>query len=154
MERSKCMALIRHQRERALQKSRAQQWSQQHLSRLRNEIDRLFESPIPEIPTLVELFEEWAPPVEIYENKDSFVVKAELPWLKKEDIEVSLIGNSLVISGERKEESEEKGKETYRSERFFGRFQRSIALRAPVDPNKIQASYKDGVLTVTLPKSE
>ncbi|MDB6024905.1 MAG: hSP20, partial [Verrucomicrobiales bacterium] len=69
-------------------------------------------------------------------------------------IAVSLDADTLTISGERKLEDERKEGETYRSERFFGRFQRSITLPYPVDAKKIQASYKDGVLTITLPKSE
>ena len=74
--------------------------------------------------------------------------------MKKEDIAVSLEGSTLTVSGERKQEQERKEGETYRSERFFGRFQQSITLSQQVDPKKIQANYKDGVLTITLPKSE
>jgi len=92
--------------------------------------------------------------VDDFEDKDNVIVKAELPGMKKEDIEVTLAGDMLSISGERKEEKESKDAENYRSERYFGRFQRSVTLPHQVDPNKIQASYKDGILTVTLPKSE
>ena len=74
--------------------------------------------------------------------------------MRKEDIEVSLDGNTLTISGERKQEEEHKEGEMYRSERYFGRFQRSITLPTPADADKIQASYKDGVLTIICPKSE
>jgi len=127
-------------------------WTQ--VSRLRNEINRLFEDPFSLLAPSTSFFEGWTPAVDVFEDKDKYVVKAELPGMKKEDIEVSLDGNTLTISGERKHEEEKKEGETYRSERFFGRFQRSVTLPAAVQANKIEASYKDGMLTVTLPKSE
>lgn len=74
--------------------------------------------------------------------------------MNKEDIDVSLHENTLVLSGEKKCETEDKQGELYRSERCYGRFHRSIELPWPVDAAKIEASYRDGVLTVTLPKSE
>jgi len=77
-----------------------------------------------------------------------------LPGMKREDIDVALDGNTLTLSGERKQEEEKREGESYRSERYFGRFQRSITLPTEVQANKIEAAYKDGVLTVTLPKSE
>jgi HSP20 family protein len=95
-----------------------------------------------------------APVVDIYEDKDNFVVKAELPGMKKEDIDVSLHDGSLSISGERKGEKKWEEAEVYRAERFFGRFQRTVALPAPVASGGIKAQYKDGILTVTLPKAE
>ena len=101
-----------------------------------------------------ELLRGWEPTIDVYEDKDKLTVKAELPGMKKEDIAVSLEGSTLTVSGERKQEQERKEGETYRSERFFGRFQQSITLSQQVDPKKIQANYKDGVLTITLPKSE
>jgi HSP20 family protein len=73
--------------------------------------------------------------------------------MKKEDISVSLDQNTLTVSGERKQEEEKKEGQAYRSERFFGRFQRSITLPQSVDPNNIKANYKDGVLSIELPKS-
>lgn len=73
--------------------------------------------------------------------------------MKKEDISVSLDQNTLTVSGERKQEEEKQEGQTYRSERYFGRFQRSITLPQPVDPNNIKASYKDGVLSIKLSKS-
>ena len=86
---------------------------------------------------------------------DKFVVTAELPGMKKEDIDISMDGNTLCICGERKEEKEERqGTEVQRSERYYGRFQRNITLAQSVDPNKIDAKYKDGVLTINLPKTE
>jgi HSP20 family protein len=124
------------------------------LSTLRNEIDRLFEAPLTELARTSHLLSGSAPAVDIYEDKDNFVVKAELPGMKKEDIDVSLHDGSLSISGERKGEKKWEEAEVYRAERFFGRFQRTVALPAPVASGGIKAQYKDGILTVTLPKAE
>ena len=74
--------------------------------------------------------------------------------MKKEDIEISLHDGTLSVSGERKSDERFEGAEVCRAERFVGRFQRSIVLPAPVAPDKVQAQYKDGILTVTLPKTE
>lgn len=124
------------------------------LSRIRSEINRFFEDPFAMTLPTTTLFEGWEPSVDVYEDKDKLTVKAELPGMKKEEIDVSLVGNTLTISGERKHEEERKEGEMYRAERYFGRFQRSIPLSTAADPSKIEASYKDGVLTVTCPKSE
>lgn len=77
-----------------------------------------------------------------------------MPGLKREDIGVSLQDGALVISGERKAEKVEDGVEIHRQERFYGKFQRALTLPAPVAADKVKAQYKDGVLTVTLPKAE
>lgn len=124
------------------------------LSDLRDEIDRLFDSPLSELTRSSQLLSGWSPALDVFEEKDQFVVKAELPGMKKEDIEVSFHDGSLSISGERKEESRHEDAEAYRTERFFGRFQRAITLPAPVAVDKVKAAYKDGVLTITLPKTE
>ena len=124
------------------------------LSDLRDEIDRIFESPLTELTRTAPLVSGWAPALDVYEEKDHFIVKAELPGMKKEDIEVSFTDGSLSISGERKSESKHEDAEVYRAERFFGRFQRTVTLPTPVAVDKTKASYKDGVLTVTLPKTE
>ena len=124
------------------------------LNRIRNEIFRLFEDPFAALAPSTSFFEGWEPSIDIYEDRDKVSVKAELPGMKKEDISITLDGNTLTISGERKAEEEHKEGENYRAERYFGRFQRSIALPQAVDQKKIQATYKDGVLTVTLAKSE
>lgn len=124
------------------------------LNRLRREIDRLFEEPFGFLTPSTSFFEGWTPAVDIYEDNDKYVVKAELPGMKNEDIDVSLDGNTLTISGERKHEEEKQEGENYRSERFFGRFQRSITLPTMVQANQIEATYKDGILSVTLPKAE
>ena len=123
------------------------------LSDLRDEIDRLFESPLGETRTS-QLLSGWTPALDVYEEQDHFIVKAELPGLKKEDIEVSYHDGGLSISGERKSETKHEDAGVYRAERFFGRFQRTVTLPTPVAVDKARASYQDGVLTVTLPKTE
>jgi len=128
---------------------------------LREELDSLFKLAFgqsadsnvengPGSPSL----EGWFPPVDIYEDKDSLLVKAELPGLKKEDIEISLHEGFLMLSGERKQEEKQEGADVYRSERWVGRFQRSINLPCRVEGDKIKATYNEGELAVTLPKAE
>ena len=124
------------------------------LTDLRDEIDRLFEAPLTELARQSQLLSGWTPALDLYEDKDNFTVKFELPGMKREDIEVSLHEGSLSISGERKHEAKHTDAEVYRSERFFGRFQRTVTLPAPVAPEKVKAQYKDGILTVVLPKTE
>jgi len=125
----------------------------ERLTNLREEINRLFELPYGDWTRDSEFFG-WAPAVDLYEDKDTLVVKAELPGMRKEDIDISLHQGSLIISGERKFESEEGEGESSRAERFFGRFQRALELPKPVDPNNVTATYKDGILTVKLAKTE
>jgi len=96
----------------------------------------------------------WTPALDVYEDKDQFVVKAELPGMKRDDIEVSLHDGSLTISGERKSEQESKESGVYRSERYFGRFQRTLDLPTGVADDKVKAEYRDGILSITLPKVE
>lgn len=124
------------------------------LSDLRDEIDRLFDSPLTELTRTSQLLSGWTPALDVFEEKENFVVKAELPGMKKEDIEVSFHDDSLSISGERQGEAKHADAEVYRAERFFGRFQRNVTLPAPVAVDKVKAAYKDGVLTITLPKTE
>jgi len=95
----------------------------------------------------------WMPAVDIFEKEDRFVVKAELPGTKEEDIQVSVVGDTLSIKGEKKTETEVKEEDYYRSERSYGSFCRSIPLPSNVNADKIEASFEDGVLEVTLPKS-
>jgi len=95
----------------------------------------------------------WVPPLEVFEKEDKFVVKAELPGLKEDDIDVSVIGDTLTIKGEKKAETEVKEEDYYCCERSYGSFFRSIALPATVDAKKIEADYEDGILEVSLPKA-
>ena len=96
----------------------------------------------------------WTPGVEVYEKDDKFVVRAELPGMKKEEIDVSVVGDTLTISEERKAESEVKDEDYYRCELCCGKFSRSMGLPAAVNAAKVEASYENGILEVTLPKVE
>jgi len=95
---------------------------------------------------------EWSPKVDIAETDKAFTIKAELPEVRKEDIKVNIENGELSISGERKQEKEEKGKKFHRVERFYGSFMRSFTLPGNVDGSNIKAEYKDGMLNLTLPK--
>lgn len=96
----------------------------------------------------------WHPRVDVAESENDFTVHAELPGLRKEDIQVTLEDNMLTITGERKYEDEQKDKQFYRRERAYGTFKRTFGLGTEVDADKIAATYKDGLLILTLPKSE
>jgi HSP20 family protein len=121
------------------------------LTNIRNEINRLFDGSA---ENGSDALNAWAPSVDLYEDKDNLIVRAELPGLKKEDIDISLHENTVTVSGERKNEKKYEGSETAREERLYGRFTRSITLPKQVDASRVKAAYKDGVLTVTLPKTE
>ena len=95
----------------------------------------------------------WAPAIEVFEKEDKFMVKAELPGVNEDDVDVSVVGDTLTIKGERKAESEVKEEDYYCCERSYGSFFRSIALPSSVDAQKIGASYEDGILEVSLPKA-
>lgn len=119
------------------------------LERIRREFDRLLEDVL---PTTAEREEILAPPVDIYETDSEVVVKAEIPGVKKEDIDVTIKENSVHIRAERKEEREEKTENVHRIERFYGRIERVVPLPAEVKPEEAKAEYKDGVLEVRIPK--
>lgn len=92
--------------------------------------------------------------MDFYEDREQLILKAELPGVNKDDLELSLHDGVLTLAGERREEKSLENSEVHRSERFLGKFQRSFTLPAAVDAAKVQASFKDGMLTVTLPKAE
>ena len=94
------------------------------------------------------------PALDVIEEKDQYVLKADLPGINKEDIKVSVENGVLTIEGERKSEVEHKDKHVHRVERSYGRFVRSLNLGTAVDNSKIRANYKDGVLMLHVPKSE
>jgi len=121
----------------------------------RDEIDRLFDGFFGRVPARREMARAaWMPLVDFEENKNEYLVKVELPGLKKEDVKISLSGDRLHISGERTKEKEEKGKTFHRVERVYGRFERVLALPAEVDGARVKATHKDGILDIRLPKSE
>ena len=95
----------------------------------------------------------WAPAIEVFEKEDKFTVKAELPGVKEEDIDISIVGDTLTIKGQRKTESEVKEEDYYCCERYYGSFFRSIALPSNVISKNIEASYDDGILEISLPKA-
>lgn len=98
---------------------------------------------------------EWAPPVDIFENGDQeIVLRAELPGVAKEDIDVRVENNTLTLRGERKRETEVKQEQYHRVERVYGAFSRSFSLPSRIDSDKVRADFKDGVLTITLPVRE
>ena len=96
----------------------------------------------------------FTPAVDFSETKDSYVIKAELPGLKKEDVKVTLNNNIVTITGEKKSEYEKKEGSYHRVERSFGMFERSIAIPGAIKSDAIDAKYTDGLLTLTLPKTE
>ena len=96
---------------------------------------------------------DWSPQVDIIEDEKEYLVKADLPEMKKEEIKVNLENGVLSISGERKSEKEEKNKKFHRIERSFGRFERTFTMPDDADASKIAAEFKNGVLHVRLPKS-
>ncbi len=97
---------------------------------------------------------EWSPLVDISEDDKEYLVKAELPEIRKEDVKLTVQDNVLTISGERKSEKEEKTKKYHRIERAYGNFMRSFTLPEDADGAKVAAEYKDGILKVHVPKSE
>lgn len=96
----------------------------------------------------------WAPALDFAERDDAVVVKVDLPGVKNDDIDISVQDGTLTIRGEKKEESEDKGEGYRYVERRYGSFQRQVALPTGVDPDKVEANYAEGVLTVTLGKDE
>lgn len=101
-----------------------------------------------------EMFSGWYPVVDIFDKGNELVLQAELAGVKKEEIDIRVENNVLLLHGERKREHEMKEEQYYRSERSYGAFTRSFTLPATVDPKKIEASFKDGILTVRMPKVE
>jgi HSP20 family protein len=127
------------------------------LDELQNRLSTLFgrapvrkEGEREEKMTLVD----WAPLVDVIEHEKEYVIKAELPEIKREDVKVTVQDDVLTISGERTREKEEKGKKFHRIERAYGSFSRSFTLPEDADPAKVNAEFKNGVLMVHLNKSE
>ncbi len=96
----------------------------------------------------------WSPAVDIAEHEDEYRVNVELPGVEKNDVSITLESNILTIRGTKKQEKEEKGREYHRVERTYGSFHRSFTLPTTVKADKINATFRDGILSVTLPKAE
>jgi HSP20 family protein len=126
------------------------------LERMRREMDQLWGSFLTEKPTRrseAGVFGEWFPEFDLSETKDALVVKAEVPGMSPRDIHISLVDNSLVIKGEKKQQMDEKNENYHYIGRSYGEFARAIPLPREVEGDKVKASYKDGVLNIFLPKS-
>jgi len=130
--------------------------SPKQLTRLRDEpgdLSRFFET---DFPLAREFFRDtgWHPLVDVSESGQDITVKAEIPGVDSKEIEVTLEGRMLSIKGEKKQETEEKEENVYRIERSYGYFNRRLELPAEVDPERVEAAYKKGVLTIKLKKTQ
>jgi HSP20 family protein len=143
------MSLIRYQTPSPVMWPSLNRWAS-----LRDDLDTLLELPFLTGTPQTQLFTGWTPALDLYQNNDNVVAVVELPGMRKEDVEISLHDGMLTIGGERKSEQGADGENATRTERFTGKFRRSITLPTRVDANKVNATYKDGILTVTLPKAE
>lgn len=123
--------------------------AQDPFNTLRSEIDRVFEG----FPRRMAGAEAMDPTLDVAETEDEIRITIELPGVKREDVDISLANNLLTIKGEKKSESEEKGETLHRVERSYGAFQRVLSAPPGIDPAKVTAAMKDGVLHVTLPKA-
>lgn len=122
---------------------------------LQSRINRLFENDFfQDGPSRTTEMETWYPSTDIYENKDSYIFKVEVPGLSKDEVNVELENNVLTIKGEKKEEKEFKKENYHRVESYRGRFQRSFTIPDGIDNGKIKASMTNGVLELEVPKAE
>jgi HSP20 family protein len=124
------------------------------VTEIQNEMNRMFEGYFgrPGRAQVTERF--WSPAVDMHETKDELVLAVELPGLSEKDIRLTVDGDTLVVRGERTRTDEVKEDGFYRAERWFGKFERAVTLPMPVQADKVVATYRDGVLTVKLPKVE
>jgi HSP20 family protein len=124
------------------------------LSALQREMNRLFEQFFDGLPGLDIASRGWTPRLDMAEMKDSLIITAELPGLEAKDVEVAIAGDTLTIKGEKKQDHEERDETHHVMERTYGTFSRMVRLPAPVAADKIKATFKNGVLTISLPKTE
>ena len=145
------MSLIRYQTPSSVMWPSLNRWAS-----LRDDLDTLLELPfLSGGARQAQLFTGWTPALDLYQNNENVVAVVELPGMRKEDIEISLQDGTLTIGGERKKaQPDSNGESATRTERFTGKFRRTITLPTRVDATKVNATYKDGILTVTLPKAE
>ncbi|WP_456384661.1 Hsp20/alpha crystallin family protein [Persephonella sp.] len=123
------------------------------LARIEQELNKVFNELVP-TPKTAEIAEvtTWNPRVDIYEKDNKLVIEAEIPGAKKEDVEVKIKDNAVVIKGEVKKEEEEKDKTYYRTERFYGVFERVIPLPVEVKVDEAKATFENGILKIEIPK--
>jgi HSP20 family protein len=130
-------------------------WRPFEFDRIMREMDRLWDSFLEGRPTRrAEEGKGWFPPVDVSETKNDLVIKAELPGMDPKDLSISLSSGYLTVKGEKKQEKEEKDENYHLIERSYGSFTRSVRLPKEVQGDKMTASFKNGVLKITLPKSE
>lgn len=123
------------------------------VEKFRKEVDRLFERFFEWRPSFFRAGEgEWEPVVDLSETSQAIILRAELPGMEADDIDVSITGHSITIKGERKQEKEEQDENFHKIERSYGMFSRTIQLPVEIDPDKVKATYKKGVLTLKMPK--
>jgi len=129
-------------------------WRQ--MTSLHNRMNRIFNDPFFRNERTGDglTLENWNPVVDIYDNDDSVVIKADLPGLSKDDITIDFENRTLTVKGERSFENEVKEENYYRRERAFGKFHRAFTVPAEVNPDQIKADFKDGVLKIEIPKPE
>ncbi len=123
--------------------------------RFQDEMNRLFDDFFSPLMTRPEWTEGvWSPSVDVSETKDNVVIKAEMPGMTKDDVRISIQNDTITLKGEKKQEKEQKDANYHRIERSYGSFCRSFTLPTAVKADKIKATYQDGILNVTLPKTE
>jgi len=123
---------------------------------LRDRMDRLFDDSLARLKGTEEdvAHSAWSPAVDIYETVDNLVINVEIPGMNKDDITVEVKNNTLCLKGERKFEKDVKEENYHRIERSYGAFYRVFSLPANINQNKVKASYKNGVLEISIPKEE
>jgi len=124
------------------------------LESLQEDVNRLFQDRFSGPRKSLSPERPWAPVVDVIEDEDAIIVRTELAGMKKEDIDIEFTGDTLTIKGERKFENEERKENFVRVERTYGQFQRSFTIGVPIKSDQVKASYKDGILEITIPKSE
>ncbi len=128
--------------------------SSRDLTDIQTQMNRLFDNVLGQPSPSAMMERAWAPPVDMYETKNEIVLAVELPGLNEKDIRLSITGDLLTIQGERRGSDETRDAGHYRQERWFGKFERALSLPIPVETGQVKATYRDGVLTVKLPKTE
>lgn len=124
------------------------------LTSFHDEMDRLVDTFFNNRPLATFDAESFAPPVDIEETPEAFVLRADLPGMSQKDVKVSLTGDQLTLRGERRRENEKREGAVHRTERVYGAFERTFTLTSPVKGEQVKATYRDGVLEVRVPKAE